>query len=81
MRAVRIGRPFVSRLEACGDDEDVVGFGIEYATLQCEELLREGAPGLHFYTLNEARSTTAILNNLGLAARQLMAAQHARLDS
>jgi 5,10-methylenetetrahydrofolate reductase len=28
--------------------------------------LREGAPGLHFYTLNKARSTTAILKNLNL---------------
>ena len=65
----------VSRLEACRDDEEVVRFGIEYATLQCEELLREGAPGLHFYTLNRARSTTEILCNLGLAARQLMTAQ------
>jgi methylenetetrahydrofolate reductase (NADPH) len=58
----------VSRLDACNDDEDVVRFGIEYATLQCEELLREGAPGLHFYTLNRTRSTTAILQNLGQAA-------------
>jgi len=61
----------VSRLEACDNDEEVVRFGIEYATLQCEELLREGAPGLHFYTLNRARSTTEILQNLGLAARRL----------
>jgi methylenetetrahydrofolate reductase (NADPH) len=39
---------------------------VEYATKQCEELLREGAPGLHFYTLNRAASTTAVLNNLAL---------------
>src|SRR6185436_4073737 len=32
----------LNRLEDCRDDEDVVRFGIEYATLQCEELLREG---------------------------------------
>jgi len=64
----------VSRLEACCDDEEVIRFGIEYATLQCEELLREGAPGLHFYTLNRARSATEILRNLGLA-RELTAAQ------
>lgn len=50
-----------------GDDEAVAEFGIEYATRQAEELLREGAPGLHFYTLNKARSTTAILKNLNLA--------------
>lgn len=49
------------------DDEAVTQFGIEYATRQCEELLREGAPGLHFYTLNKARSTTQIVGNLGLA--------------
>ena len=49
------------------DDEAVTQYGIEYATRQCEELLREGAPGLHFYTLNKSRSTTQILNNLGLA--------------
>jgi len=50
-----------------GDDDAVVTFGIEYATRQCEELLREGAPGLHFYTLNKSRSTTAVLGNLGIA--------------
>ena len=41
-------------------------FGIEYATKQCEELLREGAPGLHFYTLNRAGSTTEVVKNLAL---------------
>ena len=58
----------VSELEKRGDDvEAVTQFGIEYATNQCQELLREGVPGIHFYTLNKARSTTAILKNLGLA--------------
>ena len=56
----------VSGLERCATDEAVTAFGIDYATKQCEELLREGAPGLHFYTLNKARSTTAVLTNLGL---------------
>lgn len=59
--------PLRERLDQLDDDEATVDFGIEYATRQCEELLRGGAPGLHFYTLNKARSTTAILNNLGLA--------------
>jgi methylenetetrahydrofolate reductase (NADPH) len=60
--------PLVDELEKrANDDEAAAQFGIEYATLQCQELLREGAPGIHFYTLNKARSTTAILKNLGLA--------------
>ena len=42
-------------------------FGIEWTTRQCEELVREGVPGLHFYTLNKARSTAEIVKNLGLA--------------
>ena len=49
-----------------GDDEAVVQFGIEYATRQCEALLAAGAPGLHFYTLNRARSTSEVVKNLGL---------------
>ena len=57
-----------ARLDALGtDDEAAMKFGIEYATQQCEELLRQGAPGLHFYTLNKAHSTVQVLKNLGLA--------------
>lgn len=60
-------QPLLSELERRGhDDEAVTEFGIDYATRQCEELLREGAPGLHFYTLNRARSTTEVLKNLAL---------------
>ncbi len=49
------------------NDEACIEFGIEYAAQQCEELLRNDAPGLHFYTLNKARSTTAVLQKLKLA--------------
>ena len=60
-------KSLLAKLEAFGDDEDAVAaFGIEFATLQCEELLAGGAPGLHIYSLNKARAATRIINDLGL---------------
>jgi methylenetetrahydrofolate reductase (NADPH) len=43
------------------DPEAVLQLGVAYATLQCADLLRRGAPGIHFYTLNRSPSTRAIL--------------------
>ena len=64
----KIPPPLRAKLDQlAGDDEAAAEFGIEYATKQCEELLRAGAPGLHFYTMNKSRSTMQILKNLGLA--------------
>jgi len=64
----KIPPPLRAKLdELGGNDEAAAEFGIEYATRQCEELLRADAPGLHFYTLNKARSTVQVLKNLGLA--------------
>jgi methylenetetrahydrofolate reductase (NADPH) len=47
--------------------EAVVELGVAYATLQCEELLRCGAPGVHFYTLNRSPATSAIVAALRIA--------------
>ncbi|MDB6171679.1 MAG: Methylenetetrahydrofolate reductase [Chthoniobacteraceae bacterium] len=59
---------FLARIEALGDDDAAVTeFGIEHATKQCEGLLKFGVPGLHFYTLNKALSTSRIVLNLALA--------------
>ncbi len=49
-----------------GNDEAVAELGVAYATLQCAELLRGGAPGIHFITLNRSPATRAILSALQL---------------
>jgi methylenetetrahydrofolate reductase (NADPH) len=59
--------PLLGRLEKYVDDDEACAeFGIQFATEQCAELLRGGVPGLHFYTLNKARSTVAVVRNLAL---------------
>jgi methylenetetrahydrofolate reductase (NADPH) len=50
------------------DDDAAVQLGIEYASRQCEGLLRFGVPGFHFYSLNKARSVMAVCQNVGLVA-------------
>ena len=63
----KIPAPLEERLARVdGDDEAAVELGIEYATEQCRALLDAGVPGIHFYSLNKARSVRAIFNNLGL---------------
>jgi len=56
-----------AELDRRADDPDaVLQFGVAYATEQCADLLRRGAPGIHFYTLNRSPATRAILSSLRL---------------
>ncbi|MGR9116445.1 MAG: methylenetetrahydrofolate reductase [NAD(P)H] [Gammaproteobacteria bacterium] len=56
-------------LECYGDDrEQIIAFGLDVVTGLCQRLLDNGAPGLHFYTMNQAEPTLAILRNLNIAA-------------
>jgi len=56
-------------LELRGDQPgSVTDLGVAYATLQCADLLANGAPGIHFYTLNRSPATRAILSALRLMA-------------
>ncbi|HEY7317804.1 MAG TPA: methylenetetrahydrofolate reductase [NAD(P)H] [Candidatus Binatia bacterium] len=48
------------------DDDGAVQLGIEYATRQCEGLIKFGIPGLHFYSLNKSHSIQAVCQNLNL---------------
>ena len=66
----------IKRLEAYGDDAEAVqAFGLEVVFDLCERLLAGGAPGLHFYTLNQAHSSLALLKMLNISFRQLVTPQ------
>lgn len=55
------------KLESYGDDTaSIKAFGLDVVTQLCERLLRHGAPGLHFYTLNQAGAVSTIWQRLGL---------------
>lgn len=55
--------------QLAGDAPGQHELGIELASRQAEDLLRNGAPGLHMYTLNRAEPTLRIFENLGLSNR------------
>lgn len=55
------------QLEAYGDDTDSIqAYGEQVITQMCERLLQGGAPGLHFYSMNQAEPSLATWNNLKL---------------
>ncbi len=61
-----IPRWVAKQLESYGDQQnDVLAFGIDLVSRLCEKLLAAGAPGLHFYTMNQAEPTLSICSNIG----------------
>jgi methylenetetrahydrofolate reductase (NADPH) len=54
------------RLQSFGDDsESIKAFGLDVVTQLCDQLRSAGAPGLHFYTMNQAAATVEICKRLG----------------
>jgi methylenetetrahydrofolate reductase (NADPH) len=56
------------KLASFGDDsESIRAFGLDVVTALCERLITGGAPGLHFYSLNQAVPTMAICQRMALS--------------
>ena len=57
------------KLEGFHDDSaSIRAFGIDVVAALCDKLLAAGAPGLHFYTLNQSALTKAIWERLGISS-------------
>jgi methylenetetrahydrofolate reductase (NADPH) len=54
-----------------GDPASQKALGVEIATRQAEDLLKNGAPGIHVYTLNKSEATLRIWENLGLSGQSM----------
>lgn len=58
------------KFEGFGDDADSIkAFGLDVVTELCQKLLAGGAPGLHFYSMNQSGLTSEIWQRLGLGNR------------
>ena len=55
--------------ERSDNPEDLVKYGLDVVTKLCEDLLAGGAPGLHFYTMNQWQISDTLCRNLGLAIK------------
>ena len=67
MCGAKIPHPLLTRLEGLeANPEAVYQAGIEYAIKQCEDLLRNGVEGIHFYTLNKSNATVEICKALDI---------------
>ncbi len=54
------------RLQGFGDDmASIRAFGLDVVGRLCEQLVRAGAPGLHFYTMNQSAATLALCERIG----------------
>lgn len=55
--------------ERSDNPEDLVNYGIDVVTSLCEKLLAGGAPGLHFYTMNQWQNSDTLCSNLGIPTK------------
>jgi len=67
MARVTLPKSLMSQLEKFKENPaDIKKVGIEFASIQCRQLVDAEIAGLHFYTLNTSSSVAPIIDNLGL---------------
>ena len=54
----------IKQLDSYSEEEDIKKFGVDYVSSLVQELIKKGAPGIHFYTINQLEPTKLILDNL-----------------
>ncbi len=70
MADLAAGARFPAKLQTllqAHSEDDVTELGIDFATAQCQEILAEGIPGIHFYTLNKSQATREVVGRLGVS--------------
>jgi methylenetetrahydrofolate reductase (NADPH) len=60
---------FVARLAERDDADWQFQVGVEFAARQVQELIDQGAPGVHFYVLNKSQATSAVLQAVKMPAK------------
>jgi methylenetetrahydrofolate reductase (NADPH) len=65
MTGATLPRSIIEPMEKAASREEVLKLGVESATKQCEDLRQNGIKYFHFYTMNQSRAVTEIVNNLG----------------
>jgi methylenetetrahydrofolate reductase (NADPH) len=60
----KLPNSLIKQLDTYSKEEDVKKFGIEYVSSLVQELIKKGAPGIHFYTINQLEPTQQIIENL-----------------
>ena len=61
---VKLPDSLIKQLDSYSEEEDIKKFGIDYVSSLVQELIKKGAPGIHFYTINQLEPTKLILDNL-----------------
>ena len=60
----KLPNSLIKQLDTYSKEDDVKKFGIEYVSSLVQELIKKGAPGIHFYTINQLEPTQQIIENL-----------------